>query len=199
MEKRSFKVQMAGKLAMYGRPDTGPDKVSYNIPTPGAIRGMIRAILHKNHMEIVPTRVDVLKPIQRVSVPQILWRASKIGGGHTPPDKNLHDPYGAVYLYDVAYRFYFDAFCEEALILDRLQRNLDEGAFYSAPFFGKRECMAEFVSLCDSPPNVSVNLTEPHLALSNNGTTAEVSAVEGVVDFTPHYAVIREALQTRRF
>lgn len=197
--ERKFKVQMKGRLAMWGRPDTGPDKVSYNIPTPGGIRGMIHAILHKNHLEVVPTRVEVLKPIQRVSAPQLLWRASKIGGGVTPPDKNLRDPYSAVYLYDVAYRFFFDAFCDEPHILERLQRNLDEGSFYGTPFFGKRECLAEFDTLTDAPPAVDVTLVEPNLVISNNGQTVRMEVKEGVVDFTPFYDDIRAALRDRRF
>lgn len=197
--KRSYVVQTEGRLAMWTRPDATLDKMSYAIPTPGGIRGFVKCIYHKNHLEIIPTQVEVLKPVQRVNVQQWMWRASRIGDTSTGSGKPHAEPYSQLYLWDVAYRFHFDVYCEEEKALDKLGAIIEECGFYSHPCFGTRECGATLVPVDGTTPCKGVTLIEPNLVLSNNGTTAKVMVNRGVVDFTPHYDAIRQALADRRF
>lgn len=59
-----IQMEIAGATAMWTRPDTGDSPVSYPAPTYAAVKGIFESILWGPAVEIVPTKVEICKPIQ---------------------------------------------------------------------------------------------------------------------------------------
>lgn len=57
-------LEISGPTAMWTRPDTGDVPVSYPAPTYGAVKGIFECILLSDWAEVVPTKVEVCRPIQ---------------------------------------------------------------------------------------------------------------------------------------
>ena len=58
------KLEISGPVAMWTRPDTGDVPASYPAPTYGAVKGIFECILLSDWAEIVPTKVEICRPIQ---------------------------------------------------------------------------------------------------------------------------------------
>ena len=63
-----FRVRFWGERACFTRPEMKVERVSYDVLTPSAARGMLEAILWKPEMRWRIERIDVLAPIRRDSV-----------------------------------------------------------------------------------------------------------------------------------
>jgi len=61
-------VRVSGPLALFTRPEMKVERVSYDIITPSAARGILEAILWKPQMHWIIKRIKVLNPIRFVSV-----------------------------------------------------------------------------------------------------------------------------------
>lgn len=105
MVHREYPIQMeiAGRTAIWTRPDTGDSPVSYPAPTYSAVKGIFESILWGPAVEIVPTKVEICAPIQFHSY------ATNYGGPLRDPKNikggNSYQLYATV-LTDVCYRFY---------------------------------------------------------------------------------------------
>lgn len=105
MVKLEYPIQMeiAGPTAIWTRPDTGDSPVSYPAPTYSAVKGIFEAILWGPAVEIVPTKVEICRPIQYHSY------ATNYGGPLRDP-KNIKEGNNyqlfATVLIDVCYRLY---------------------------------------------------------------------------------------------
>jgi CRISPR-associated protein Cas5d len=66
MENNSYEIalEISGPTAMWTRPDTGDCPVSYPAPTYGAVKGIFECILLSDWAEVIPTKVEICKPIQ---------------------------------------------------------------------------------------------------------------------------------------
>jgi CRISPR-associated protein Cas5d len=60
----SVTVRIRGALACFTRPEGKAERVSYEVPTPSALRGALRAILGKPEFIWIITSIAVLKPIK---------------------------------------------------------------------------------------------------------------------------------------
>lgn len=56
-------MEVEGDFAMYSRPDSGSEKTSYPVPTFSAVKGMFESILQMPTVFVIPTRVQICKPI----------------------------------------------------------------------------------------------------------------------------------------
>jgi CRISPR-associated protein Cas5d len=65
MEDKPYevKLEISGPMAMWTRPDTGDAPVSYPAPTFGAVKGIFESILLSDWAEVIPTKIEVCKPI----------------------------------------------------------------------------------------------------------------------------------------
>src|SRR6266508_6480011 len=63
-----FRVRMSGPFALFTRPEMKVERVSYDIMTPSAARGILEAVLWKPGMRWVIERITVLRPIRHVAV-----------------------------------------------------------------------------------------------------------------------------------
>ena len=63
-----FHVRVSGPLALFTRPEMKVERVSYDVMTPSAARGVLEAVLWKPGMRWVIERIAVLKPIRHIAV-----------------------------------------------------------------------------------------------------------------------------------
>ena len=61
-------IRVWGERACFTRPEMKVERVSYDVMTPSAARGVLEAILWKPQMCWFIERIDVLKPIRKASV-----------------------------------------------------------------------------------------------------------------------------------
>src|SRR5437588_2230804 len=63
-----IRLVVSGNWALFTRPEMKVERVSYDVMTPSAARGVLEAVLWKPQMRWIVDRIDVLKPIRRASV-----------------------------------------------------------------------------------------------------------------------------------
>lgn len=158
----SILMEAWGPMACFTRPEMKTERVSYDVPTPGAVRGMIESVFFHPGLRWVPDRIWVLNRIQFMNVRRnevkskvlasaVLQEANggKAGAIFTSEDIQQR---AAMLLKDVHYVFeaHFEM-TEQAnpsdnhgKFQDIIKRRLRRGACYSTPYFGCRECTAHF-------------------------------------------------------
>lgn len=158
----SILMEAWGPMACFTRPEMKTERVSYEVPTPGAVRGMIESVFFHPGLRWVPDRIWVLNRIQFMNVRRnevkskvlasaVLQEANggKAGAIFTSEDIQQR---AAMLLKDVHYVFeaHFEM-TEQAnpsdnhgKFQDIIKRRLRRGACYSTPYFGCRECTAHF-------------------------------------------------------
>ena len=57
-------MEIAGSTALWTRPDSGDCPVSYPAPSYSAVKGIFESILWGPAVEVVPTKVEICKPVQ---------------------------------------------------------------------------------------------------------------------------------------
>jgi len=67
-ENTYVRVRVAGPYACFSRPEMKVERVSYEVMTPSAARGILDAILWRPEMRWIIHRIGVLKPIRFTSV-----------------------------------------------------------------------------------------------------------------------------------
>lgn len=158
----SILMEAWGPMACFTRPEMKTERVSYDVPTPGAVRGMIESVFFHPGLRWVPDRIWVLNRIQFMNVRRnevkskvlasaVLQEANggKAGAIFTSEDIQQR---AAMLLKDV--RYVFEAHFEMTVqanpsdnhgkFQDIVKRRLRRGACYSTPYFGCRECTAHF-------------------------------------------------------
>lgn len=158
----SILMEVWGPMACFTRPEMKTERVSYDVPTPGAVRGMIESVFYHPGLRWVPDRIWVLNRIQFMNVRRnevkskvlasaVLQEANggKAGAIFTSEDIQQR---AAMLLKDV--RYVFEAHFEmteqanpsdnHGKFQDIIKRRLRRGACYSTPYFGCRECTAHF-------------------------------------------------------
>lgn len=66
MSETFVRVKVSGGLACFSRPEMKVERVSYEVMTPSAARGILDAILWKPEMRWIIRRITVLKPIRYI-------------------------------------------------------------------------------------------------------------------------------------
>lgn len=158
----SILMEVWGPMACFTRPEMKTERVSYDVPTPGAVRGMIESVFFHPGLRWVPDRIWVLNRIQFMNVrrnevkSKVLASAvlQEVNGGKAGAIFTSEDiqQRAAMLLKDVHYVFeaHFEM-TEQAnpsdnhgKFQDIVKRRLRRGACYSTPYFGCRECTAHF-------------------------------------------------------
>lgn len=63
-EERCFRIIVEGDYACFTRPEHKADRVSYRIPPPGALEGMLRSVYWKPAIGMVIDKIVVFRPIR---------------------------------------------------------------------------------------------------------------------------------------
>lgn len=158
----SVLMEVRGPMACFTRPEMKTERVSYDVPTPSAARGMIESIYYHPGLKWTIDRIWVLNPIQfmnlrrnevssKISASNVMQEAN---GGKQSCIVTTQDiqQRATMMLKDVRYviEAHFDmtdkanASDNPGKFQDIVKRRLRKGACYAAPYLGTRECTAHF-------------------------------------------------------
>src|SRR5579884_3149480 len=155
-----IKLHCWGELACFTRPEMKVERVSYDVITPSAARGILEAIYWKPEIRWVITRLHILNPVRftslrrnevGVKIPAVTAAAAMRAGrgklGLYVEDERQQR--AALLLRDVAYiiEARFEILAgepNEAKHLDQFNRRARAGQCYSRPYLGCREFHAHF-------------------------------------------------------
>ena len=164
--EEQFCLEVSGDFACFTRPEMKVERVSYDVITPSAARGIFEAILWKPAIRWQVEKIEVLKPIRWINV-----RRNEVSAVASQRKAQIlieeeRQQRAGLFLRDVAYRLYArfqlqddskhthrfphlhcdDAPCENsypkfAEIFKRLAR---KGQCFNQPYLGTREFSASF-------------------------------------------------------
>lgn len=63
-----FKIIVEGDYALYTRPEMKLERVSYDVPTPGAMEGLLKSVYWKPSMRYVIDKIVVFNPINFINI-----------------------------------------------------------------------------------------------------------------------------------
>lgn len=159
---RRFRVRVKGSLACFTRPELKVERVSYEVMTRSAARGILQAICWKPAIEWQVHAISVLRPIQWASI-----RRNEVQSKATGPDRPIvveddRTQRNTVCLRDVDYVVDASFVMTDAAgpddnvrkFEDMFARRAERGQYHQAPCLGSREFDAE-VSLLDADAKVA--------------------------------------------
>jgi len=161
-----IKLEVWGDFAAFNRPEMKVERVSYDVMTPSAARGILEAIYWKPEMRWIVDEIHVLRPIAfthirrneisskiPISGPRGVKKAMKNGSGVIEIDvMDVRQQRADMVLRDVHYGIsahieVLDPGSEkspEAKHLDIFKRRASRGQYYHHPYLGVREFPASF-------------------------------------------------------
>lgn len=169
-----IKLHVWGEYACFTRPELKSERMSYEVMTPSAARGILSAIYWKPEFSWVIDKIHVLNPIRFTQI-----RRNELSSKMPVPSKAVMEGKAALLgtniesdrqqrastlLCDVSYiiEAHVEIISElegidcVAKHLDVFKRRARQGQCYKCPCFGTREFMAMFRLLegdCDVPPS----------------------------------------------
>jgi CRISPR-associated protein Cas5d len=158
MSAETLTVKVQGDFALFTRPEFSAERVSYQVMTPSAARGILEAIFWKPEMRWRVQRIKVLKPIKQFSIlrnevnSHQSDRAARAwedpGDGYFAEDDRAQRH--SLCLRDVAYVIEavidLKAHATEniAKYRDMFRRRVERGQCFNQPYLGTREFSADF-------------------------------------------------------
>ncbi len=158
----SIQIEVWGDYACFSRPEMKTERVSYDVMTPSAARGLIESIYWHPGLRYCIDRIHVLAPIRftnirRNEVKSTLFSRKVLSAARSGetlaliPSQDIQQR-AALILQDVHYviEAHFDMTDKAApgdnpgKFQDILRRRLQRGQAYSQPYFGCREFAAHF-------------------------------------------------------
>ncbi|MBI5635154.1 MAG: type I-C CRISPR-associated protein Cas5 [Nitrospirae bacterium] len=151
---RVMRLKVWGDNACFTRPEMKVERVSYDVMTPSAARGVLEAIHWKPAIRWQVMQIDVLKPIKWESV-----RRNEVGIAMSPRSQGIYvdDPKirqqrAGLFLRDVTYTIHacFEltdkAGIEDTMIKhqEMFLRRAEKGQCFHRPYLGCREFAASF-------------------------------------------------------
>ncbi len=171
----AVKIEVWGDYACFSRPEMKVERVSYDVITPSAARGLIEAIYWHPGMRYVIDKIRVCAPIRFTNVRRnevkdvvkasSVKRLMESGGESFIATPDSIQQRAAMVLRDVRYviEAHFEMTDKAAesdnsgKFQDILKRRIERGQFYHQPCFGTREFPAFFKS-CDQIPECPAEL-----------------------------------------
>ena len=175
-------LEVSGSTAMWTRPDTGDAPVSYPAPTYSAAKGIFECILWSQWAEVVPTRVEICKPIIFHNY------TNNYGGPLRKPavrKKGASFQLLATVLINVCYRLYAEvrsrpeAYSRHGrpglqrkgttngahAYQEMFERRIQRGQCFTTPFLGWKEFTPDYVGPLREETTVmeAINLTIPSM------------------------------------
>jgi CRISPR-associated protein Cas5d len=160
IKSNDFRLKVWGRNACFTRPEMKVERVSYDVMTPSAARGVLEAISWKPAIRWKVTQIDVLNPIKWESV-----RRNEVGAVMSPRTKGLfieeqRQQRAGLFLRDVAYTIhaYFEmtgkARADDSVtkFQEMFLRRAEKGQCYHRPYLGCREFAAEFEVFSNGKP-----------------------------------------------
>lgn len=159
--KTEIRLKVWGDYACFTRPELKVERLSYEVMTPSAARGILSAIYWKPSMEWVIDRIHIMKPIRFTQI-----RRNELSAIQKHEDKLLYGGKGKLGIYiektrqqraasllrDVAYiiEAHIEVIEEEGHCnsqnkhIEMFKRRASRGQCFHQPCFGNREFPASF-------------------------------------------------------
>ncbi len=160
IKSRPFRLKVWGRNACFTRPEMKVERVSYDVITPSAARGVLEAILWKPAIQWKVIQIDVLTPIKWESV-----RRNEVGSVMSPRTEGIfveeqRQQRAGLLLRDVAYTIHacFEltgkAGAEDSIVKfqEMFLRRAEKGQCFHRPYLGCREFAAEFEAYTNGKP-----------------------------------------------
>ncbi len=167
----SISLEVWGDYACFTRPELKTERVSYDIMTPSAARGLLESVYWHPGMRWVIDRIHVCAPIRFTNLRRNEVRSTiSARSARTVMERGRGELYlvtsqdiqqrAAMLLRDVRYVIdaHFDitdqasASDNAGKFQDIIKRRIKRGQFYSQPYFGCREFPAQFKA-CEAMPS----------------------------------------------
>lgn len=165
-------LEVWGEYACFTRPEMKVERVSYDVMTPSAARGLIESIYWRPGIRWVVDRIHVLSPIRFTSIRRNEVKSTvSLSKARTVMERGRGELYldtsqdiqqrASLLLRDVRYviEAHFDMVPEKAApgdnpgkFQDIVTRRIARGQFYHQPCFGCREFPAHFAPCQNIPP-----------------------------------------------
>lgn len=158
----SVAVEVWGDYACFSRPEMKVERVSYDVMTPSAARGLLEAVMWHPGMRWRVTRIHVCAPIRftnirrnevkdTISARKVKTVMEKGGELYLATPDSIQQR-AAMVLRDVHYviEAHFEMTARAAAtdnpgkFQEMMRRRLEKGQFYHQPYFGVREFPANF-------------------------------------------------------
>jgi CRISPR-associated protein Cas5d len=167
------KLRIWGDYACFTRPEMKVERVSYDVITPSAARGVLEAIYWKPQIRWIIERIHVLKPIRFTSVRrnEVASKLSAANAGKAL--KGSGAPLGvyieddrqqraAMILRDVAYAIEarFELLDSSETVekhYNIIKRRAEKGQCFHRPYLGCREFPASFAWIDGQPPDTEIS------------------------------------------
>ena len=150
--KENFCLEVSGDFACFTRPEMKVERVSYDVITPSAARGVFEAILWKPGISWQIESIEVLRPINWVNI-----RRNEVGGVASTRKEQIfveddRQQRAGLFLRDVAYRLHarFELYGESTAThsypkyAGMFKRRAAKGQCFNQPYLGTREFAAAF-------------------------------------------------------
>lgn len=178
----SFCLEIKADYALFTRPEYKVERVSYDIPTPSALRAVFDAILWKPAIKWQIDKIEVLAPIKWLSfrrnevsglVPVNKISAARRGEDISKYIENNRQQRAGMMLKDVRYRVHAhfvmtrqagDRDSPEKFV-EMFKRRARKGQCIYQPYLGTRECSCAF-RLIENPEEEAVK--DPPIALTKD-------------------------------
>lgn len=165
-----FKIIVEGDYACFTRPEFKVERVSYDVPTPGALEGMLKSIYWKPAIRYVIDRIIVFRPIDFINIrrnevkDKVLLSAVKSqmsgkGGDPCIYTSENRSQRAAMVLKDVKYgiEFHFELTGmrneeeeePEKKHFNIIKRRLEKGQFFRTPCLGCSEFPVRKIELVE--------------------------------------------------
>lgn len=160
MNTHKIELEISGPTALWSRPDTMPNPVSYVAPTYGAVKGIFESILRWKNVNIRPVKCEICAPVQfhryAFNYGGPLRKSGQIA-------KKVSLQIFAQVLINVCYRVYAEVeYFSEAdkkippdtpnltnhpqhAYADRFMRRLEKGRWFYTPCLGWKEFVPDYV------------------------------------------------------
>lgn len=170
-KSRILRLRVWGDNACFTRPEMKVERVSYDVMTPSAARGVLEAVLWKPAIRWCVTQIDVLKPIRWETVRRnevgavmstdlalaAMGRGKGLLGMYVEDQRQQR---AGLLLRDVAYTIhaYFEltdkAGAEDTVVKfeQMFSRRAEKGQCFHRPYLGCREFAAGFAPIGDEQP-----------------------------------------------
>lgn len=168
----SICIETWGDFALFSRPEFSTERVSYDIITPSAARGLIESIFYHPGLRWVIDRIHVCAPIRYISVRRnevsavipadAVRSVMKKGGGVLGLDvRECRQQRASLLLRDVRYVIsaHFEMVPKKAgsgdnpgKFQDIITRRLAKGQCFFQPYYGFKELPAHFAPCTHIPP-----------------------------------------------